>query len=186
MVLIERARGLVRVQNDLGQTAMHLAASAGHHTTLRIVHESGADISHQDMNGWTPLHHAAWKGEKRSVATLLELGADRTVVGRKGRTPKVLAEEQGHPSVARILSGDFTGEQPTSPPSTPPTPDAVENKAAAATAPGTNFWPFGNMPIFSGKGALSPEATSTSLPHPSMIPPRSSLGGGESPIPVKC
>jgi len=63
----------VQVQNNNGQTLLHLASKGGYHDTLRLLGR-GADVDAQDGNHSTPLHLASsqWKIE---AAKLIECGA---------------------------------------------------------------------------------------------------------------
>ena len=62
-----------------------LAAYNGHASTVRLLHQKGADLNRCNDNGQSPLAGAIFKNETETVKTLVELGADP----RKG-TPSAI------------------------------------------------------------------------------------------------
>ena len=57
----------------------------------RFLVEHGADLTAQDMNGWTPLHVASKCGKMEIARIFVEHGADPTARDKEGSTPLHLA-----------------------------------------------------------------------------------------------
>lgn len=74
---------------------MHIAARKGYHTIVRILSESGVDISARDDSGQTPLHLAAANGHSETIVALLEAGAEVDVKNSQGHTPLFAAVSSG-------------------------------------------------------------------------------------------
>lgn len=62
---------LLDIQNDLGRTALHLAAFCGRHHEARLLVVAGATVDLADDTGRTPLHVAAQRGDFRVARDLL-------------------------------------------------------------------------------------------------------------------
>ncbi len=69
------------------QTALHLAAEAGHDAGVGQLIEAGADVEVRDAHGRSPLWEAARGGHAAAVATLLDANADPHGPDAGGRTP---------------------------------------------------------------------------------------------------
>lgn len=52
---------------DLGTTALHLAASRDHSTCVELLLNAGADLHARDVAQWTPLMFAAYHGSSNSI-----------------------------------------------------------------------------------------------------------------------
>ena len=80
------------------------AASLGHESCLRVLHELGSDaaasLAAADANGGTPAHYAALQGHEGCLRVLHELGGDATAslaaADASARTPAHYAAEKGH------------------------------------------------------------------------------------------
>ncbi|TMW58475.1 hypothetical protein Poli38472_010034 [Pythium oligandrum] len=71
----------VNERNDLGETALHLAASSGYDAIVQVLLAHGADITLKDSeSGWTPLHRSIY--HERLSTTLLLLRHARVLYGR--------------------------------------------------------------------------------------------------------
>nr|XP_037272104.1 LOW QUALITY PROTEIN: NF-kappa-B inhibitor cactus-like [Rhipicephalus microplus] len=62
---------LLDIQNDYGQTALHVAALCGRHDEARLLVVAGATVDATDDVGRTPLHIACRRGDCRVASDLL-------------------------------------------------------------------------------------------------------------------
>lgn len=88
-----------------GRTALCLAAAKGNIEVVRTLLDRGLDENHKDDLGWTPLHTAACEGHKNICAVLTEQGSMARVgeLDVEGRTPLILAAQEGNYSTVRLL-----------------------------------------------------------------------------------
>ncbi|KAH7348462.1 ankyrin repeat-containing domain protein [Rhexocercosporidium sp. MPI-PUGE-AT-0058] len=86
-----------------GSTVMHIAAEKGYYTIVRILSESGVDISAKDGSGQTPLHLAAAQGHSTTIIALLEAGAEVEAKNIQGHTPLFEAVSRGHETSVKTL-----------------------------------------------------------------------------------
>ncbi|XP_028249398.1 ankyrin repeat domain-containing protein 50 [Parambassis ranga] len=88
-----------------GRTALCLAAARGSTEVVRALLDRGLDENHKDDLGWTPLHAAACEGHRAVCAALTERGSMARVgeMDIEGRTPLILASQEGHGSTVKLL-----------------------------------------------------------------------------------
>jgi ankyrin repeat protein len=81
-----------------GMTPLMWVGDGGHLGALQILlQEVGEEgLRERDVRGHTALHRAAMMDHEEVVQALLLAGADPTIKDSRGRTPRALAEEQGH------------------------------------------------------------------------------------------
>ena len=89
------------MQDKQGNTALHLAAKAGHANMVRVlllsdVVQPGA-LTGKNKQGQVPLHCAALSGCQQTMDLLLQNGSSAaSAVDKRGRTPAELAVRRGH------------------------------------------------------------------------------------------
>jgi ankyrin repeat protein len=88
-----RVRAALAMQDDQGQTPLHLAVVGKHTAVAARLLEAGAPPNAADKAGLTPLHHAVVTGNQRLVRLLLDQGADPEVRDGLGMTPAQLTED---------------------------------------------------------------------------------------------
>jgi uncharacterized protein len=98
-LLIEK-KADVNIRNDLGKTALIIAADARFSgpqvlPIINILLENGADLETQDTDGSTALMKAAFSGHTDIVRVLLERGADVKKKSKEGRTALHFAAKWG-------------------------------------------------------------------------------------------
>lgn len=92
------------VENNMGSTALHFAASMDRSEVVAALLAAGADPMATNFNVWTPLHHAAFRG-RTCVLPLLLAAAPQAALAKDGaaRTPLEAALVCGHMETARSL-----------------------------------------------------------------------------------
>lgn len=98
-----RAGANLEERHNLGHTALTLAALKGHVSVVEALIAAEAEIDVKDNSGATPLTRAAEYGEKDCVEALLRAGANLEIRNNKNCTARMVADENGHTTVARIL-----------------------------------------------------------------------------------
>ncbi|CAG0925113.1 unnamed protein product, partial [Notodromas monacha] len=101
--LISRNRNVVTDEDENGDTALHIACSAGHDRAGKLILEAGADVEARNGKQWTPLDCAARNGHRKCVDILLQADAPLDPVDKRRTTPLQLAARQGHHAVVHQL-----------------------------------------------------------------------------------
>src|SRR5207245_1004093 len=99
----------VHARNELGETALHLAARFNHERAVELLLRHGADANAQSAgrssskdenaiynHGWTPLHEACEQGNMAVVRQLLASRARMDLRTKTGQSAVDLARENGH------------------------------------------------------------------------------------------
>ncbi len=86
--------------NRAGWSALHYAATAGHTGLIRLLLEKSAYVDAASPNGTTPLMMAARFNHRDAAAALLELGADPTQTSQSGMTARDYAQENKNQDLA--------------------------------------------------------------------------------------
>lgn len=90
-----------------GMTPLHVAAMMGHEPVVRYLRDQGANLDHQNIDGWTPLMTATLRERETALIALLERrNHDDVQLETKDimdRTPLMYAAGYGFLGVARLL-----------------------------------------------------------------------------------
>lgn len=84
-------------------TPVMMAAESGHHETVSLLLERGANPNMQDIGGWTALMKAAARGHTEVVRLLLAFGADADQKNNAGHTALEWASSRNAPEVVKML-----------------------------------------------------------------------------------
>ena len=76
----------VNIQDEYGQTPLHLASESSYLDVVKFLIENGADVNITNNNG-TPLHNACENGHLDIVKFLIENGADINIKDKEGKKP---------------------------------------------------------------------------------------------------
>ena len=78
LLCLSKCCNAVTVCDDLGRTALHIAAACGRKEAISwISNSSRCNINTRDFcYGWTPLHYAVHYGQVESAVALIRSGAD--------------------------------------------------------------------------------------------------------------
>ncbi|CAJ0572380.1 unnamed protein product, partial [Mesorhabditis spiculigera] len=90
-------------QNKLGETALHVAAGAGHLDLVHYLHMKGAELSPRDNRGDAPISWAARHGHADIVNLLASEGADVNSANLAGETPLHVASRYVQMDVVQAL-----------------------------------------------------------------------------------
>ena len=85
-------------------TALHHAALAGHDEIVAILIGAGADVTlRTNFENKTALHMAAEKGHAAVARLLIDAGANTTEPDHDDKTPRDLAEANGHKDIVALI-----------------------------------------------------------------------------------
>lgn len=76
----------------------------------RALIQAGANLNHQDVDGWTPLHGAAHWGQEESCKILTEALCDMDVKDRAGQTATDVADD----SLTKLMKELYDKQQSVS------------------------------------------------------------------------
>ena len=91
------------LQDDHGESALHIAAWHGLPRVLHVLGEVGARLDTRNRDLETAVHCAAARGHLRCVRQLLRLGADPNLQDKNGCTALHLALRRRHSHIAMLL-----------------------------------------------------------------------------------
>ena len=97
-----KAGSRLRVTDDDGANALHLAAFNGHPDTTQVLVELGASIESKTTRGETPLLLAASQGRAEVAQVLLNAGARVDAVDALGNTAAHFAAKNNHVRVLEV------------------------------------------------------------------------------------
>jgi len=90
----------VNMLNQVGESALMIAALKGDIPTARLLLDSGAKVNQE---GWSPLHYAATGPAPALVKLLLDQGAEIDAASPNGTTPLMMAAQYGSEESVAIL-----------------------------------------------------------------------------------
>lgn len=92
------------LKNDIGSTALHVAANCNYPLAIKLLYQSGATVDYINNNGVTPLHIAIAKKNINSVQALIECKAKIDITSPEYDTsPYMLAEIINQKDILNIL-----------------------------------------------------------------------------------
>lgn len=100
---VERSH-LVDHTDDMGQTALHLAADAGHDNAVRCLISAGANVTAADQDGISVLQAAVIAGKVETSRILWQEGhADPDQADHDGDTPRQCSQDDGSSAMKRLF-----------------------------------------------------------------------------------
>lgn len=149
-------------------SALHLATIFNRLSTVKLLHEYGADLELVDgIDHQTALHHAAKNGFHEIVTALLEAGCKPNEPDIHGMTPELLAIENGHQNVIKILSQHLDALEAKKSASQDKSSDPSVDSPSLSTKNETNSTSSSTYPPDT---SISTEATSTIPKRPWRLP----------------
>ncbi|KAL4112593.1 hypothetical protein QTP88_016346 [Uroleucon formosanum] len=102
--LLDVAEVTVDGQDSLsGETALTLASSNGHKSTVVLLIDRGAQVSSPNVKCMNALALAARDGQWEVVETLIHSGTHVDIVDSEQRTPLMMAASEDHSSIVELL-----------------------------------------------------------------------------------
>ncbi|WCR59442.1 MAG: Phosphocholine transferase AnkX [Wolbachia endosymbiont of Ctenocephalides felis wCfeF] len=98
-----KLREIVNVENNCGQTPLHIAAENGWLNIVKYLIDKDANINAKGEYGWTPLHIAAKNGKLDMIKYLTNKGANINAKDECYSTPLHLVAELGELSIVEYL-----------------------------------------------------------------------------------
>lgn len=102
-LLLEKGAQVDALISDSSHTGLHLAATAGHGSVVRLLLEHEAEAEARDIDGETVLQLAGGQGQDIVMELLLDHGADVAAFDFAGLTPLQVALRQDHTTPAHLL-----------------------------------------------------------------------------------
>lgn len=93
----------IRSLDSLGKSLLHDATLAGSSEIVRLLLRNGLDPNARCHHGYTPLHYASLLHKPSVTKVLLDSGADPSLIDSYGRSPRVVAWQEGHVRLARMF-----------------------------------------------------------------------------------
>jgi ankyrin repeat protein len=96
-------KNLLQIHDSDGYTALHRATYNNHIEVVKLLIESGANVSSRTSDGWQPIHSAAKWGHIQILDLLVSCGAHVNAVSSGGNTPLHLAANHNSKEVLEFL-----------------------------------------------------------------------------------
>ena len=93
----------VNEQNEMGQTPLCVAASAGHLDCVEALLTFGACPNEADVDALAPLHNASFMGHLAIVSLLVNANADIGAADQNAWTPLHYAAQGGNAQIVHVL-----------------------------------------------------------------------------------
>lgn len=103
MILASRDNVDLEAKDEMGDTALTLAAYFAHAIAVRLLVHGGASITAKDNDENNALHNAVKKDALEIVRFLLDQGAAIDARNAKQQTPLLVAVREGHIRIVRLL-----------------------------------------------------------------------------------
>ena len=91
------------LQDFIGMSALHWAASLGKDKSIKLLHQKGADINLRSNDGKTLLIEAIGEDRYMCIKTLLKLGCDTSIPTFNGQAPIIHVAKQHYTSLHLLL-----------------------------------------------------------------------------------
>jgi ankyrin repeat protein len=102
--LLLAARADIHAQDNKKQTALLMAATERHTALVKLLCELGANVNQKDSEmELSPLMRSAYAGDKETLEILLGRGAQIDDVNARGETALMIAAQQDHATVVKLL-----------------------------------------------------------------------------------
>lgn len=89
--------------DQLGMSALHVAAEQGHSIAALLLLTLGAPVNLRDSDGWTPMHYAAAGGHAQVIKVLFNAQGNVDAIADGGTTPLHLASGFDQSAARRVL-----------------------------------------------------------------------------------
>lgn len=83
----DRKRSKTNIENNSGETPLHLAAFYGKVGNVKVLLEEGADVNARNGKRNTALHYASLMGYEETVRELIKGGSNINIGNKIGRPP---------------------------------------------------------------------------------------------------
>lgn len=98
-----RAGADPNIQNDNGETALHIVSDESFTSIVELLLKSGADPNLRTIEGYTPLYRAVHWNNYDIVEMLLQAGADSEIPTDDGITAKMIAIEDKNDALIDLM-----------------------------------------------------------------------------------
>lgn len=102
-ILEHTSANVAKIQDQDGQTLLHLAAGQNQTSIAKRLIELGVNLNAKNHVGYTPLHEAVRDGHRECTELLLKSGADTTITDNNENTALETAIYFGYLELAKLL-----------------------------------------------------------------------------------